>query len=119
MAAVHVFSLADGRATQVTDGMSDCRYPVFDKDGKYLYFTSSTDAGQSLEPDIHSFSRPVSRSVYVTVLAKNQPSPLAPESDEEKITEKKPDEGKDDAKEDKKEDKKPAAVTVQIDFENI
>ena len=72
------------QSTQVTDGMSDCRYPAFDKDGKYLYFTASTDAGPSLEPDIHSFSRPVSRSVYVAVLSKSQASPLAPESDEEK-----------------------------------
>ncbi len=106
MAAVHVFSLADGKATQVTDGMSDCRYPAFDKDGKYLYFTSSTDAGASLEPDIHSLSRPMSRSVYVAVLSKSQASPLAPESDEEKA--------------EKKEDSKKAAeVTVEIDFDNI
>ena len=106
MAAVHVFSLADGKATQVTDGMSDCRYPAFDKDGKYLYFTSSTDAGASLEPDIHSLSRPMSRSVYVAVLSKSQASPLAPESDEEKA--------------EKKEDpKKAPEVTVEIDFDNI
>ena len=105
MAAVHVFSLADGKATQVTDGMSDCRYPAFDKDGKYLYFTSSTDAGASLEPDIHSFSRPMSRSVYVAVLSKSQGSPLAPESDEEKA--------------EKEEPKKTADVTVEIDFDNI
>jgi tricorn protease len=115
MAAIQVFSLADGKATQVTDGMSDCRYPAFDKDGKYLYFTSSTDAGQSLEPDIHSFSRPVSRSVYVTVLAKNLASPLGPESDEEKA-DKKADEKTADKKD---EDKKPAEVTVQMDFDNI
>ena len=113
MAAIHVYSLADGKSTQVTDGMSDCRYPAFDKDGKYLYFTASTDSGPSLEPDIHSFSRPVSRSVYITVLAKNQASPLAPESDEEKAAEKKTDEGKD------KDEKKPANVAVPIDFENI
>ena len=106
MAAVHVFSVADGKATQVTDGMSDCRYPAFDKDGKYLYFTSSTDAGASLEPDIHSFSRPMSRSVYVAVLSKSQGSPLAPESDEEKA-------------EKKEEPKKTADVTVEIDFDNI
>jgi tricorn protease len=110
MAAIHVYSLADGKATQVTDGMSDCRYPAFDKDGKYLYFTASTDAGPSLEPDIHSFSRPVSRSVYVAVLSKSQASPLAPESDEEKDA--KPADKKDD-------DKKPAEVAVQIDFDNI
>ncbi|HLK20206.1 MAG TPA: PDZ domain-containing protein [Bryobacteraceae bacterium] len=110
MAAVHVYSLADGKATQITDGMSDCRYPVFDKDGKYLYFTSSTDVGPALEPDIHSLSRPMSRSVYLAVLSKSQASPLAPESDEEKPEKK--EEKKDEAK-------KPADVTVDIDFDNI
>ena len=116
MAAIHVYSLADGKATQVTDGMSDCRYPAFDQDGKYLYFTSSTDAGPSLEPDIHSFSRPVSRSVYLAVLSKSQASPLAPESDEEKGDKKSDDAKSSDKKED---DKKPAEVAVQIDFDNI
>ena len=35
------------KAFQVTDGMSDARYPVFDRNGKYLYFTASTDVGLS------------------------------------------------------------------------
>jgi tricorn protease len=90
MDAIYLYSLVDGKSTQVTDGMSDARYPVFDKDGKYLYLTASTDSGASLEPDIHSFSRPVSRSVYLVVLSKDDTSPLAPESDEEKSDEKKP-----------------------------
>ncbi len=109
MAAIHVYSLAGDKSTQLTDGMSDCRYPAFDKDGKYLYFTASTDDGASLEPDIHSFSRPMSRSVYVAVLSKTEASPLAAESDEEK----KADEPKSDEK------KPPADVTVRIDFDNI
>ncbi len=37
MNAVFVYSLETAKATQVTDGMSDARYPVFDKNGKYLY----------------------------------------------------------------------------------
>ena len=37
MGAVHVYSLADGKATQVTDGMSDASDPVWDRSGKYLY----------------------------------------------------------------------------------
>jgi len=123
MSAIHVYSLADAKSTQVTDGMSDCRNPVFDKDGKYLYFTASTDSGPSLEPDIHSFSRPVSRSIYVAVLRKNTASPLAPESDDEKVSDKKADDskdGKNDEKNgDKKNEKKPAEVAVEIDFDNI
>jgi len=129
MNAVYLYSLADGKSTQVTDGMSDARYPVFDKDGKHLYFTASTDSGPSLQPDIHSFSRPMSRVIYLAVLSKADPSPLAPESDEEKGEEKKPEtaspkpEGgsaKPEAGSAKPEagSAKPAA-SVKIDFENI
>ena len=85
MSAVFAYSIAEGRTTQITDGMSDARYPVFDRSGKYLYFTASTDSGPSLEPDISSTGRSVTRSIYLTVLAKAEPSPFAPESDEEKI----------------------------------
>jgi tricorn protease len=132
LSAVHLYSVDDGKVRQVTDGMSDARNPVFDKDGKYLYFTASTDAGPALQPDIQGLFRPVTSSVYLVVLGKDQPSPLAPESDEEKAAdEKKPDEKKPDEKtpEDKKSepgkpDEKPAKpgeakVTVKIDFDNI
>jgi tricorn protease len=84
LSAVFLFSLGDGKVTKLTDGMSDARHPVFDKDGKYLYFTASTDVGPSLEFDLHAATRQVSRSIYLVVLSKDEPSPLAPESDEEK-----------------------------------
>ena len=118
LSAIHIYSIDDAKTVQVTDGLSDARHPVFDKDGKYLFFTASTDAGPSMQPDIHSFSRPVTRSVYVLVLPKDQASPLAPESDEEKpVEEKKAEEKK---KEPKKEAAKPAEkVAVKIDFDNI
>ena len=84
LSTVFVYSLADGKPRQLTDGLSDARYPVFDRDGKYLYFTASTDSGPTLEPDIRSASRTATRSIYVAVLSKNDPSPFAPESDEER-----------------------------------
>jgi tricorn protease len=83
--AVFLFDLAAGKAHQITDGLSDARYAAFDKDGKYLYFTASTDVGPATGwLDMSSFNRPVTRSVYIVVLDKDLPSPLAPESDEEK-----------------------------------
>jgi tricorn protease len=100
MNVVMVFSLDTNQATQITDGLSDAKYPVFDKSGKYLFFTASTDVG--LRPgwlNMSSMDRPTTRSVYVTVLRKDLPSPLAPESDEEK--------GKEPEKGEKKEEKKP------------
>ena len=45
--AVFVYSLDDHKITQITDGMSDGLYPGFDKNGKYLYFTASTNTGLS------------------------------------------------------------------------
>jgi len=120
MQAIYLYSLAEAKSTQVTDGMSDAENPVFDKNGKYLYFTASTNSGVAMQPDIESLSRPVTASVYVVVLSKAEPSPLAPESDDEK---KKEEPKKDDAKKDdsKKDDKDKAAekVEVKIDLEKI
>jgi tricorn protease len=90
LGGVFLYSVADGKITQITDGMSDARHPVFDADGKHLYFTASTDSGAALQPDIHSFSHPTSRSIYLVVLSKDEASPFAPESDEEKPAEDKP-----------------------------
>jgi len=94
--AVYVYSLEQSKPSQITDGMSDALYPTFDKNGKYLYFTASTDTG--LTPaglDMSSDEHRVSRSVYVAVLSKDEKSPLAPESDEEKSKEEKKAEEKD------------------------
>ena len=99
--AVFVYALETAKSSQVTDGMSDARFPVFDKSGKHLFFAASTDVG--LTPgwlNMASMDRPVTRSVYVAVLKKDLPSPLAPESDDEKPKEeeKKADAPKADAK---------------------
>src|SRR5580692_1275587 len=75
----------------------DAGNPVFDRDGKYLYFTASTNSGESLALDIHAVGRTSTSSIYLAVLDKTQPSPFAPESDEEKaVDEKKPDAAKPD-----------------------
>ena len=83
--AVFVYSLETGQKLQITDGMSDAYLPVFDKDGKHLYFAASTDFGLNLGwRDMSSYQRPYTRSIYALVLRKDLPSPVLPESDEEK-----------------------------------
>ena len=42
---VYLYSVEEGKSTPVTDGMSDAVSPVFDPEGKYLFFLASTDAG--------------------------------------------------------------------------
>ncbi len=126
---VFVYSLGLGKSYQITDGLSDATFAAFDKNGKYLYFTASTDVGLTTGwLDMSSLNRPVTRSVYVVVLKKDLPSPLAPESDEEKVQEPQKSgsaaaaTGTDQVAEPEKQkdkDKKKEPVTVQIDFDNI
>src|SRR5579872_3079599 len=108
--ALFVYELATSKATQVTDGLSDTLFADWDKGGKYLYLTASTNVGLSASwLDMSAIDRPVTRNVYLVVLSKDDPSPLAPESDEEKT-----EDAKGDAKDARKDaapagDKAPAA----------
>jgi tricorn protease len=66
--AVFLYSLASHTATQVTDGMSNAANPVFDPNGKYLYFTASTNNGPSdAGIDLSSLDRATNAGVYVAV----------------------------------------------------
>src|SRR5580704_1688281 len=122
MHAVFVYSLDSKKSTQITDGMSDAEYASFDKGGKYLYFTASTNAGPAgFLLDMSSNGHTVTRNVYLVVLRKDLPSPFRPESDEEKVAitdgSTAPDKEKSSADKGKKE---PSSVKpVQIDFEGI
>jgi tricorn protease len=107
--AFFLYSLETAKSTQVTDGMSDARYGAFDKSGKYLYFTASTNLGPAFSfAEMSNFPHQSTRSVYVVVLRNDLPSPVAPESDEEKIAEEK----KDAAPADKPEEKKPEGAAA-------
>jgi tricorn protease len=90
--------------------MSDARHVAFDKGGKYLYFTASTNLGPAFSfAEMSNFPHQSTRSVYAIVLRNDVPSPLAPESDEEKIQEEKKDLGADKPAE-KADEKKPDAA---------
>ena len=135
--AVFVYSLVSGKSFQVTDGMSDARHPAFDNNGKYLYFLASTDVGLSADwLDMSSINRPVTSSAYVVVLRNDLPSPLAPESDEEKVTgeqkkdqdeplsaaehkKKKAGDGAEAGEDQDNGNKKEEPVAVRVDMENI
>lgn len=110
--AVYLYSVESGKTHQVSDGMSSAEHAVFDKSAKHLYFMASTNQGLATAwLDMSSMERPTTSSVYVVVLSKDDPSPLAPESDEEKAEEpKKPEEPKDKDKE-----KETKAVRIDLD----
>ena len=112
---VFVYSVAEKKIRPLTDGLSDAISPRFDRNGKHLYFIAGTGTGLGAGwLDMSSMGRAVNSSVYVLVLRKDLPSPLAPESDEEAAAEPKPAK---DAKEAKPEEKK--VPEVRIDFEGL
>ncbi len=83
--ALFIYSVDGGKSTQITDSMADARLPTFDRGGKYLYYTASTNAGASSDAlDMSSDLYQVRSNVYAIVLSEDQPSPIAPELDDEK-----------------------------------
>ncbi len=81
-----LYSIDQQKSYVLTDGLSDASEPVFDREGKYLFFFASTDAG----PVINWFDQSnddvtSTNSIYLVTLQKETISPFAKESDEEKI----------------------------------
>lgn len=103
---IKAYNIETAQSVQLTDGMADAISPVWDSSGKYLYFLASTNyALNSGWLDMSSYDRPLTRALYLIVLNKEDVSPLAPRSDDEK--------------EKPKEDKKEGTPIVKIDMDGI
>jgi tricorn protease len=82
--AIFISNVETGESKQVTDGLADATWPVFDASGKYLWFFASTDFGlRSQWLDMTSYDHNEGFGLYLAVLKKGEPSPLLPESDED------------------------------------
>jgi tricorn protease len=69
---IFLHSIESGRSVQITDGRSDSRRPSFDKNGKYLYFRASTNAGPvKYGMSANPFRSSVISSDYVVLLDKD------------------------------------------------
>jgi tricorn protease len=115
--AVFLYELTAGISHQVTDGMSDATNVCFSRNGKYLFFAASSNYGLNTGwLDMSSNERPVTRSLYVAVLNAEDPSPFAPESDEETPgdEDKEPEGEKKPANEEKAAENSPLAETPQV-----
>ena len=108
---VWLWSVDENQSYEVTDGLSDVGEPCFDGGGKYLWFTGSTDAGPVRSWfAMSNADMEMSNSLYLAVLAADEPSPLAAESDEE---EGEPDEADDENTDETDE------VVVRIDLDGL
>ena len=81
--AIYLYSLAEKKITPVTTSFFGSFSPVFDPDGKYLYFLSNRDFNEVLGVYDEEFANPKATRIYVATLQASTPSPFAPQSDEE------------------------------------
>jgi tricorn protease len=110
---VFLYAVDEQKSYALTDGLSDASEPCFSRNGKYVYFFASTDAG----PVINWFDQSnddyrKSNSIYLVTLQNQTVSPLVKESDEEQI--------KKEEKENDKDAKKPETpASLRIDWDGI
>ncbi|HNT00781.1 MAG TPA: PDZ domain-containing protein, partial [Candidatus Saccharicenans sp.] len=128
---VFVYSIEKDKSLPITDGLSEVDEPRFDASGNYLYFLASTDAGPVKQWfDMSNADLRASFSLYLAVLKKDLPNPLAKESDEEKAGGMKEAPGQPEARATGKTEKRSSASTSQekpaglisqtvIDFEGL
>ncbi len=119
--AIFAYNITTKKTVQLTDGMADAISPVWDENGKYLYFLASTNYGlKSGWLDMSSYDTQVTRNLYAIVLSNMDHAPNLPKSDEENMEQenKNTDENKKNGKHSKADSKK-KNVTVNIDEKGI
>jgi len=128
---VFLYSLGSKKITQVSSGFYSDNNPVFDENGKYLYFISTRYFYPSVGQLDQRFNYYSTDGVFAVTLKADEASPFKPQSDEEKAADEKKDEKKaadakpgekkpDEQKEEKKDEKKPEPVKpIQIDLDGI
>src|SRR5687767_12057810 len=113
--AIFIYSLAEKKTHQITDGLADSMSPAFDAGGKYLYFMASTNYGPSTGwLEMSSIDRPVRRAIYLAVLGATDPSPLLPETGDEPPPRPTPGEAPPQPT-----PAAPKTVSVRVDFDRI
>lgn len=115
--AVHLYEVATGKTTRVTDGFYDDRNPTFDLSGKYLYFTSA----RVFAPVENRFDLDLTVSnaeaVYALPLTADLRDPLFPRAEEEKDPE--GEDGKEGKAAKAADAANTAAAPVRIDLDGL
>ena len=110
MTVIRLYNLATKESHEVTENWYNSSSPSFSRDGKYLLFTSARDFNPVYSQTEWNHAYVDMSRIYMITLAKDTPSPFAPENDVVKI------------EEEKKEDKGAAdkkAPDVKVDLDGI
>lgn len=90
MRQIYLYKLADGKATRISSPMNSDMGPVFDPQGRYLYFASMRHENPTFSESEFNVATLQMYGVYVVTLAKDTPSPFAPQDDTGILSGKKP-----------------------------
>ncbi len=83
--SVYLYSLEKKQPTAVTGQMFNSDDPVWDPEGKYLYFLSDRDYNEVIGSFDFEFTNPKTTRVYLLTLRNDLPSPFPALSDETQI----------------------------------
>ncbi|MEW6368319.1 MAG: S41 family peptidase [Acidobacteriota bacterium] len=122
--SIMLYSLAQKKIFAVTSDATDSSEPVFDPEGRYLYFLSNRDFNAILAPWEGNYLYTKMTRPYAVTLQADAPSPFEPQSDEAKAAPETPaktsKDGKDGAAESKQHAKKEEPVKpMKIDTSAI
>jgi tricorn protease len=120
--AIWLYNVEDGKKHRVTGGMFNDSWPIFDREGKYLYFASNREFSSPMYEDVgNSWIYARTDRLYAVPLTREVPSPVPPKSDDEswdtqgKDEDSKKEKKKDKDEEEDKEDKGPEPVKVDVE----
>jgi len=119
--AVALFDTKEKKLHQVTAGFYSDHYPVFDPNGKYLYFLTNRDYAPIYSDFEGAWVYANATQIAAIPLNKATSSPLAPKNDTTAIKKEEVKEEKKAKKADKKkeEESKEEEVSVDIDWEGL
>jgi len=129
--SLYIWSAADGEVRRITGEMTNDSSPVWDPEGKYLWFLSEREYAPQISQIEWNYAGNRTTGIFALVLQKDGKHPFPPESDEVTLGEgeKKEGESKDSEKKaesgdkdkDKDKDKKGGAESkpVRVDFEGL
>jgi len=135
---MYLYNLESKKVTGISQGLFDDGSPIFEPEGKYLYFVSNRFFYPSSGNFDQRFNYNYTTGIFALTLKADEAAPFAPQSDEEKDPDAKKDEKKDEKKPDadkqaeaekkpdaekkldeKKPDEKAEVKPTQIDLDGI
>ncbi|HEX6901539.1 MAG TPA: S41 family peptidase [Thermoanaerobaculia bacterium] len=119
--SIWIWSAEDGKLQRVTGEDFNEREPVWDPNGKYLYYISGRDYAPQFDAIDFNWALDRNDGLFALALRKDVENPFPPEEDKVTVEEEKKEEKAEAKKDDeKKDEKKEAPVkSLKIDFDGL